>query len=370
MKLGEILIQLGLATPEQVQTALRAQEQVGGKLGTQLVEAKVIGTDQLALALARQMGVPPALEHHFAQADPAVLNRMKPALAARYMAIPLAIPRTGPKRVVVAMTTPLDVTAVDELSFALDAPVEPVVASELVIARNIKRLYGIEVALKPRTTPQPATNEATGGLPALKSVKEPPAKAPHAVAQRVPSPRPTSPPPPPCRLDLDEALRHMGAVEHRDQVPDILIDYMTGRFGCGLVFLIREGTARAWRGLAPGIQQAAIATIAFPIAMPSSFQIAFERGAPFRGLPPPEGMSLERKVWKYLRCAAPKEVVVLPICVAGRVVVLVYAHAIRGEPLPDGPVGELHALCAAASAALVRLIQKLRNDSEAVSHAP
>lgn len=361
MRLGELLIQLGLATVQQVQAALGTQELFGGKLGTHLVEAKVIGTDQLANALARQMGVPPALERHFSQADPAVVDRIKPALAARYLAIPLAASRTVPRRVMVAMTTPLDVMLVDELSFALGAPVEPLVASELVIAHNIKRLYGLEIPLKSHPGP-PHLTEST---PAQERARTNVRHFSHLVTP-TPAPQPPTPPatPPPApALELDEAVRHMGAVEHREQIADILVDYMTGRFGCGLVFLLRDGTARAWRGLAPGIAQAAIETIAFPITMPSCFQISFERGAPFRGPPPLEGMPLQRKVWKYLHCGTPADVVVVPVAVASRIVCLVYAQAVASGPLPDGPVAELQALCAAASAALVRLIHKLRNES-------
>jgi hypothetical protein len=90
MKLGEILIQLGQITPEQLDAGLRAQGLAGGKLGTHLVELGFIGTDQLSLALSRQMGVPAALERHFSRADPAVLATLKASLAVRYLAVPLA----------------------------------------------------------------------------------------------------------------------------------------------------------------------------------------------------------------------------------------------------------------------------------------
>ena len=130
MKLGEILIQLGQITPEQLGVGLRAQEAAGGRLGTHLVELGFIGTDQLSLALSRQMGVPAALERHFSHADPAIVARLKPSLAVRYLAVPLAVSRNGVKQVVAAMATPLDGLTVDDLSFVLGARVEPLVAAE------------------------------------------------------------------------------------------------------------------------------------------------------------------------------------------------------------------------------------------------
>ena len=150
MKLGEILIQLGQITPDQLDAGLRAQELAGGRLGTHLVKLGFIGTDQLSLALSRQMGVPAALERHFSHADPPIVALLKPNLAVRYLAVPLAASRNGVKQVVAAMATPLDMLAVEDLSFALGARVEPLVAGEIAIAHNIKRLYGAEVNLKTR----------------------------------------------------------------------------------------------------------------------------------------------------------------------------------------------------------------------------
>jgi len=150
MKLGEILIQLGQITPEQLDAGLRTQELLGGRLGTHLVKLGFIGTDQLSLALSRQMGVPAALERHFSHADPPIVALLKANLAVRYLAVPLAASRDRVKQIVAAMATPLDMLTVDDLSFALGARVEPLVAGEIAIAHNIKRLYGAEVNLKTR----------------------------------------------------------------------------------------------------------------------------------------------------------------------------------------------------------------------------
>ncbi len=376
VRLGELLVQLGLVTPEQVQAALRRQEAAGGRLGTQLVEAGLIGTDQLAMALGRLMGIPPALERHFSQADPAIVNRLTPALAARYMAVPLAASRAGPKRVVVAMATPLDVTMVDELSFALGAPVEPLVAGELVIARHVKRLYGVEVALKSRVrveqaevteAERPCATRGAGHTPVVRAAQPTSPGTPTPLPRRGMSSTPAVAAP---GLGLGEAIVRLDAVDHREQVADIVVNYMTGRFGCGLVLLVREGTARVWRGLAPGIPAAAIETIAFPIAMPSCFQIAFEREATFRGPPPAEGMSLQRKIWKYLRCKEPRDILVVPIKIGTRVLGVVYAHALDGGRLPEDGASELPAVCSAAGSAVVRLIQGMRSRAMPSAHPP
>jgi hypothetical protein len=149
----------------------------------------------------------------------------------------------------------------------------------------------------------------------------------------------------------------------------VVMDFMRGCFGYGMFFLVRDGQARVWRGFAPGIQEAAIETIAFPISMPSCFQLAHDRRTSFCGPGPAEGNRLQRQIWKYLGCEEPSEVVVVPVQVKNRVLNLVYAHATDGGPLPDGPVADLQALCAAVSSAYVRMIQKLK-EQDVAANAP
>jgi hypothetical protein len=395
MKLGEILIQLGQITPEQLDAALRAQGLAGGKLGTHLVELGFIGTDQLSLALSRQMGVPAALERHFSRADPAVLATLRASLAVRYLAVPLAASRSGSKQVVTAMAAPLDMLTVDDLSFALGARVEPLVAAEIVIARTIRRLYGAEVNIKsrksmvmPAQTPLPGQSQGRPPhptpTPAVRNLAPAPPERATGVRRPVaPSSNPnlvrdsSSPPTPGHQqgsspatgpaMSLEDAIHRLTLARHREQLADIVVDFMRGYFGCGMVFMVRDGQARVWRGFAPGIQEAAIETIAFPVSMPSCFQLAHDSRTSFRGPAPGEGGRLQRQIWKYLHCEEPSQVAVVPIQVKNRVLNLVYAHAADGGPLPEGPFVDLQALCAAVSSTYVRMIQKLKQGEAAAS---
>jgi len=405
MKLGEILIQLGQITPEQLDAGLRAQETAGGRLGTHLVELGFIGTDQLSLALSRQMGVPAALERHFSRADPTIVAMLKASLAVRYLAVPLAASRNGVKQDVAAMAAPLDGLTVDDLSFALGARVEPLVAGEIVIARNIMRLYGAEVNIKTRrslitpvqflgsglvkgpltsriptatsaapsastrtsSTPAPVPSERTAGMRYARTPTPIPTPVRNLAPPSPPSqPRARSPGPGPV-VSLEDAIHRLAVAQHREQLADVVMDFMRGYFGCGMFLLVRDGQARVWRGFAPGIQEAAIQTIAFPISMPSCFRLAHDRRTSFRGLAPAEGGKLQHQIWKYLHCGEPSQVVVVPVQVKNRVLNLVYAHAADGGPLPEGPVTDLQALCAAVSSAYVRMIQKLKAEDLATN---
>jgi hypothetical protein len=374
MRLGEILIQLGLLTPEQLKTVLDNRNLLGGRIGTQLVERGLVNTEQVSEALSRQMRTPAAMQRHFDKADPNVVAMLKPVLAARYMAIPLVAARSGVKRIVVAMATPQDVQVLDDIAFALGARVEPMVAAELAIARNLKRFYNLDVKLDRPARPEPPPRGVTKSY---SSHEESPAislQALPSTSSSVGQPRhPTRPmmeapveiphilpPPPEAAVSLEDVIHRLSVAENREQVADIVVDFMLPRFGCGLVFLLRGTTANVWRGFAPGLEARAIESIAFPMSMPSMFRTAKERAATFRGAPPPEGVYLHTQIWKYLHSEPPADVVVIPISIGGRVICLVYAHATDASRLPDEHVRDLQAVCTAVASAFVRMIQRAK----------
>jgi type IV pilus assembly protein PilB len=57
-KLGEILVEQGLLTEQQVQDGLRLQHQTGMMLGECLVANKLISEDKIAATLVGQFGIP------------------------------------------------------------------------------------------------------------------------------------------------------------------------------------------------------------------------------------------------------------------------------------------------------------------------
>lgn len=369
MRLGEILVQLGMLTPEQLQAFLSSQDLVvvGARIGTQLVQRGLVTTDQVSEALGQQFRVPAALQRHFDKADPAVVAMLKPNLAARYMAIPLVMARSMVKRTVVAMATPQDMLIVDDVAFALGTRVEPMIASELAMARGLKRFYGIEVNLSKLTRPDaPPPPRSTSRE--IRAIPPEPSR-PVVLAPLVPEP-PVLASPPGAAVTLEDAVHRLSVAEHRDQIADILIDFMLPRFGCGIIFRLREGDAQAWRGYAPALDSHNVETIAFPLSMPSMFRTVRERAVTFRGAPPIDGAHLQNQIWKYLRCQAPAECLVIPVAIAERIVLFVYAHASDGGRLPEAGVQELQAMCTAAGSSLLRLVQQAKEGKKPPSLGP
>ncbi len=144
MRLGELLIEAGAITLDELEAALHAQVMWGARLGTALVELGSIDLDSLSNALAAQHHVPAALSSHFDRADRKLQLLLSPSHAERFECVPLQ--RVGKRAVVVASVAPLDAKAVailaDELAVDPDRIIFAV-APELRIRYALERVYKI-----------------------------------------------------------------------------------------------------------------------------------------------------------------------------------------------------------------------------------
>ena len=138
VRIGEALVALGLITPEQLQEALLQQRQDRGvPLGELLVRSNAISRADLQLALSRKMGYPLVdVDHYVCERDAVI--RVPYAVARRVPALPL-LRLAG--RLVVAMEDPTRKSAVDEIEFAAQCKVVPVLARSGVLAVAVDRAY-------------------------------------------------------------------------------------------------------------------------------------------------------------------------------------------------------------------------------------
>jgi len=137
--IGELLHAQGLVTREQLTHALEVQRQSGGRLGRILVETGVISEGQLARSLAQQWGLP-FTELPETEIDPDIARLIPTYLAQRHGVV--AVERKH-NRIVVAMSDPSNVVAIDDIRLLTGLDVEIVIASTDDLTRAQARLYGI-----------------------------------------------------------------------------------------------------------------------------------------------------------------------------------------------------------------------------------
>ncbi len=144
VRLGELLLKAKLITPDQLNDALKQQKDSGIKLGESLVRLGFVSEDDITEVLSAQFGVPTINLTHF-EIDPAILKLVPADVARKYNIIPVG--KTG-ATLTIAMADPTNVFAMDDIKFMTGYNVEPVVASEMGIARAIDRHYGASHAIE------------------------------------------------------------------------------------------------------------------------------------------------------------------------------------------------------------------------------
>ena len=186
-RLGDLLVEAGAITPEHLEQAL-AQQKVdkrGLKLGAILVDMNFVTEDQIVQALKGQLGYEVVnLAKERISED--VLRLMDESLLRKYNLMPFAFSPKNPNILFVAMSDPLDIRAIDDISIITGLQVDIYVTTQKDIAAAIDRYYGNAAAMKVaeqftrereerdmgRGTADEADNEALNQAPIVKLVKQ------------------------------------------------------------------------------------------------------------------------------------------------------------------------------------------------------
>jgi len=137
-RMGEILVEIGVISPQQLQDALDEQAVTPQRrLGAILIEREYTSEEVVARVLARQLDLPfvRLTEEAVDDAAPRIITAQ---LAKRRMCVPIAV---TPDRIVLAMANPFDLVAVEDVERTIDRRVDPVVTTPSDIASALLRHY-------------------------------------------------------------------------------------------------------------------------------------------------------------------------------------------------------------------------------------
>jgi len=137
-RLGELLVEGGLITPAQLQSAITHQKIARGRLGSNLVALGYISEEVLMDFLSHQTGVP-QMDVRNIEVPPQILKLVPHRLADQFTVLPITTQE--PKSLVLAMSDPSDLNAIDSARFASGLHIQPVVASHSALKKAISDLY-------------------------------------------------------------------------------------------------------------------------------------------------------------------------------------------------------------------------------------
>lgn len=147
-QLGEILVGQGLISNADLEKALLEQRSVGHSLGRVLIDMGLLTEAQVVQALASQIGMR-FVDLTEITLDGAALTKVPGAVCRRHSAIPVAF-ENG--KLLVAMSDPANVFAIDDIRSASGMSVQPVVATRTDVQAALDRHYRADGELDELTT--------------------------------------------------------------------------------------------------------------------------------------------------------------------------------------------------------------------------
>jgi type IV pilus assembly protein PilB len=143
LRLGDMLVQGGFITQDQLEMALRRQKETGLKLGEVLVDYHVLTEEKIAEALGEQLHLE-VIELGHIDVPEEIRKLTSASLLKKHRVFPFEFAKDSPNVLRVAMADPMDFNAIDDLGIITNLQIEPCVSTTRQIMLAIDRVYGQE----------------------------------------------------------------------------------------------------------------------------------------------------------------------------------------------------------------------------------
>jgi len=137
VRIGDLLVQNGIVTEEQLQQALKKQKQTGLKLGRVLIDLGFLEENIFLEFLSSQLDIP-FIDLKKFNFDAQLVQRLPETYARRFRAIVL-YEKNG--ALIVGMADPMDIFAYDELSRYLQENIEVALVREMELLNTLDLVY-------------------------------------------------------------------------------------------------------------------------------------------------------------------------------------------------------------------------------------
>jgi len=144
LRLGDMLVQAGVITEEQLKEALGLQRSLGKRLGQVLLDGGYITEQDLTKVLQEQLGIQTVNLRQTA-VDARVAKMIPENLARRHEIIPIQVVNG---RLQLAMRDPLDQVAIQDVRLLVQMPVTPFLATRDDIIASIEKVFSQASAVK------------------------------------------------------------------------------------------------------------------------------------------------------------------------------------------------------------------------------
>ena len=141
LRLGDLLVKQNVLTEEELQQGLELQKGSGKKLGEVLIENNICTDEAIADALSAQLNIE-KVDLSTVRIDDSILKMVTSSLCRKHNAIPYMYHPGNANVLMLAMTDPMDMVAIDDFTIVTNLQIEVVVATRRQVAIAIDRAFG------------------------------------------------------------------------------------------------------------------------------------------------------------------------------------------------------------------------------------
>ena len=141
IRLGDVLVNSGVITQEQLEEGLKRQKGSGRKLGETLVDEGFVTEEAIARALSSQLGYEMVDLQNVAISED-ILKLVPGNVLERYKVLPFEYAPDNMNVLHVAMADPMDMAAMDDITIITNLQVEPVVSTTRSIMLALDKYFG------------------------------------------------------------------------------------------------------------------------------------------------------------------------------------------------------------------------------------
>ena len=142
-KIGDLLVENGFITPEQLRDALKEQASTGVRLGNILTDNGLITEDQLVYTISERLDIQ-RISLSTLVIDPEVIKLVPVEVSRRYVLIPVF---SFGGTLTLAMSDPLNIIAIEQVKYTTNLEIKRIVASASEIKDAIDQYYSVADSL-------------------------------------------------------------------------------------------------------------------------------------------------------------------------------------------------------------------------------
>ena len=146
IRLGDVLIQKGIITEEQLTQALDEQKKAGGLLGETMVNMGMVSEDKLIDVLCEQLGIEYLDLRKVDDIPGDIVSLIPEDLIRKYTIMPIKMSLVQMNTLVVAMADPMNIYAIDDISIVTGLQIEPVLSTTSQIKAKTDSIFGQQQA--------------------------------------------------------------------------------------------------------------------------------------------------------------------------------------------------------------------------------